>query len=122
MVARMRNGLQDGYWPRLHCLLLITLATAAAFLVSVVMLWLGAHSMAVRYGLAALCGYLCFIGLIRAWVRWKWSRMDFTGDGDFGLSDAVNLPIHLPSRGANAAGQMFSGGRSGGGGASGSWG
>jgi hypothetical protein len=123
VVNRLRARLEDGYWPRLHCLLFITLAAAAAFLVSVVLLALGAHSMAVRYGLAALCGYLCFVALIRAWVRWKWSRMDFTSDGDFGISDVVtDIPIQLPSRAANAASQMFSGGRSGGGGAAGSWG
>lgn len=123
VVNRMRSRLQEGYWPRLHGLLLITLATAAACLVSVVLLWLGAHSMAVRYAVAALCGYLCFVGLIRAWVRWKWSHMDFTGDGDLGVSDVIaNVPIPLPSRAGPAVGQMFSGGRSGGGGASGSWG
>jgi hypothetical protein len=123
VVNRLRTRLENGYWPRLHCLLLITLAAAAAFLVSFVMLSLGAHSMAVRYGLAALCGYLCFVGLIRGWVRWKWSKMDFVADGDPGIGDAiVNMPIELPARGGHAGAQMFSGGRSGGGGASGSWG
>jgi hypothetical protein len=123
IVARVRQRIEAGYWPRLHCLLLVALATAAAFLLSVLLLALGVHSMAARYGFAALGGYGCFVLLIRAWVRWKWSRMDFTSDGDFGISDVVaDIPIQLPSRGVTATGRLFSGGRSGGGGAAGSWG
>ncbi|HEX6944709.1 MAG TPA: hypothetical protein VF196_00845, partial [Casimicrobiaceae bacterium] len=108
IVDRVRQRLEAGYWPRLHCLLLVTLATAAAFLLSVLLLVLGMHSMPARYGFAALGGYLCFVLLIRAWVRWKWSRTDFTSDGDFGVSDVLtNVPIELPSRGGTAVGRLF---------------
>ena len=123
IVERVRQRLEAGYWPRLHCLLLVSLATAGAFLLSVLLLALGVHSMAARYGFAALGGYCGFVLLIRAWVRWKWSRLDFTSDSRFGVSDVVSdIPIQLPSRGGTAAGRLFTGGRSGGGGASASWG
>jgi hypothetical protein len=32
LVERMRGRLEAGYWPRVHCLLLVGLASAAAFL------------------------------------------------------------------------------------------
>jgi hypothetical protein len=120
LVERMRGRLEAGYWPRLHCLLLVGLASAAAFLLSVALLALHVHSMALRYGLAAVGGYGAFLLLIRAWVQWKWSRL--VPDSDLDLGDVSgDLPLPWPSRAANAASNMFGGGRSGGGGASGSW-
>jgi hypothetical protein len=43
----MRRRLGTGYWPRVHCFLLVALASAAAFLLSVVLLRLRVHSLAV---------------------------------------------------------------------------
>lgn len=120
LVERMRGRLEAGYWPRVHCMLLVALASAAAFLLSVALLAMQVHSMAVRYGVAAIGGYCAFLLLIRGWVRWKWSRL--VPDPDLDLADLpVNLPVQLPSRAANAASSVFRGGRSGGGGAAGSW-
>lgn len=120
LVERMRGTLEAGYWPRLHCLLLVALASAAAFLLSVALLGLHVHSMAVRYGVAAVGGYGAFLLLIRAWVRWKWSRLVPDPDLDL-VNISGDLPLSLPSRAANIASNSFRGGRSGGGGASASW-
>jgi hypothetical protein len=57
LVDRMRARLEKGYWPRLHCMLIVTVSTAVAFLTSVLLLVLRIHWMAVRYGAAALAGY-----------------------------------------------------------------
>jgi hypothetical protein len=122
MLDRMRAHLETHNWPRLHCLLMVTLAGAAAFLSSFLLLSLDVPSMAVRYGVAALVGYLTFVMLVRAWVAWK--RHQFESEIDVGnVLDAVtphDLSPALP-RGSEDP-PMFAGGRSGGGGASGSYG
>lgn len=97
LVERMRGRIEAGYWPRLHCLLLVALASAAAFLLSVTLLALHVHSMAVRYGVAAVGGYVAFLLLIRAWVRWKWSRLVPDPDLDL-VNISGDLPLSLPSR------------------------
>ena len=38
LVERMRGTLEAGYWPRVHCLLLVGLSSGAAFLLSVALL------------------------------------------------------------------------------------
>ena len=35
------------------------------------MLWAGVDSMAVRYGFAAVAGYLAFGAVLRAWIGWR---------------------------------------------------
>jgi hypothetical protein len=121
LVDRMRARLEAGYWPRVHCMLLVSIAAAVAFLTSVLLMVLHIRWMAVRYGVAAAAGYATFLFLLRAWVRWKWSRVSFDGGGlDPGdVLDSIDLPVPSLSRGpADFAG---GGGRSGGAGASGSW-
>lgn len=118
---RMRAHLETHNWPRLHCLLMVTLAGAAAFLSSFVLLSLDVPSMAVRYGVAALAGYLTFVMLIRAWVAWKRHQLESEIDPD--LVDAVTSLDWTPgSPRGSVEPPVFAGGRSGGGGASGSYG
>src|SRR5262249_966178 len=81
LVDRMRPRLEDGYWPRVHCMLLVTVAAAAAFLTSFLLLVLHVQWMAVRYGAAAVAGYATFLLLLHAWVRWRWSRVKLNADG-----------------------------------------
>lgn len=96
--------------------MIVLLAGGGAFLFSVIALTAGLHSMAVRYGLAALTGYMSFALLIRGWIAMR--------RGDFDL--ASNLPIpdfDLGGAGTSAARapRLFMGGRSGGGGSTGDW-
>jgi hypothetical protein len=124
LVDRMRSRLETGYWPRVHCMLIVTLSTAAAFLVSVLMLAMRVDSMAVRYGAAALAGYATFLGLLHAWVRWKASRFTPNEDGSDLVEAVVNtidVPLDLPLPRGVPRGLAGGGGRSGGGGASGQW-
>lgn len=106
---------------RLHLLLIVTLAGAAAFLSSVVALSLGVVSMAVRYPLAVVAGYATFLLLIRGWIalhqRGEASRSDQRSSFDAadlasldpGLD--VSVPIRLGSKPDMA---FFTGGHSGG--------
>ena len=126
LVDRMRSRLESGYWPRVHCLFIVSLSAAAAFLTSFTLMILRVRWMAVRYGVAALAGYLTFLFLLRAWVRWRWSRVQLNADGHDlvdGVVNNIDLPMP-PLSGSGGSGASFGGGggRSGGGGASGSWG
>src|SRR5262245_60728031 len=119
----MRTRLETGHWPRIHCMLIVTMSTAAACLTSFLLLLMHVNWMAVRYGAAALAGYATFVLLLHAWVRWKWSRMKLNDDGSDVVDVEANLvPVDfgpLPDAPLRVAG---GGGQSGGGGASGSWG
>ena len=120
LVDRMRARLDAGCWPRVHCMLIVTLATAAACLASFVLLLFHVHWMAVRYGAAAVAGYATFLFLLHAWVRWRWSRVQLNADGSDVIDVVSNVPIDvsLPSLPERVAG---GGGRSGGASASGAW-
>jgi hypothetical protein len=119
----MRARLESGYWPRVHCMFLVGLATAAAFVTSFVLMSLHVHWMAIRYGVAAVAGYGTFLLLLQAWVRWRWSRVQLNADGNDVIDAGSNLDIPIPSLSGGGSGPSFAGGggRSGGGGASGAW-
>lgn len=72
--------------------------------------------MTVRYPLAAACGYLTFIALIRAWIAWQRRRWDPDVDIDPDMLD-----VDLSPGGASDDVPLFQGGRSGGAGASDHW-
>ena len=122
LVDRLRKRLEAREWTRVHVCLLVGLSAGVAFLASVAMLALHVHSMAWRYGIAALAGYGTFLLLLHGWVAWK--RSQFMPDTGLDLTD-LPLPddIPLPSLrgGGNVAARAFSGGRSGGAGASASF-
>jgi cytochrome b subunit of formate dehydrogenase len=125
LVDRMRARLESGYWPRVHCMFIVGLSTAAAFLTSFVLMFAHVRWMAVRYGVAAIAGYATFLCLLSAWVRWRWSRAQLNASGDDIMDVGNNLDIPVPSfsgSGGSGPGFVGGGGRSGGGGASGSWG
>lgn len=123
LVARMRGRLEWGGWPRVVVFLLVLAAGATGFLMSFVLLSAGYESMALRYGIAGVSGYVAFLALLGAYVMWQ---RRFAFDRPDAL-DAMNLLDAGGSFGTslvdatNSVGR-FAGGRSGGGGASGSWG
>ena len=67
-VERVRERLLALTFPRLHMMLVVSLAGAGAFLTSVLLVQFGMDSMALRYALAAVAGYLLFLGLLRLWL------------------------------------------------------
>ena len=114
LVAEMRARLDRETFPRVIVLVLLLVAGGVALVTSVTALAAGVDSMASRYALATLAGYLAFIGLIRIWivVRRGW-RVDADLDvGDFNLRGHADTP---------ASDVTFSGGQSGGGGGSAGW-
>jgi hypothetical protein len=110
VLAQMRKHLIAQSYPRLVVLLIVGLSGVVAFLFSAVTLQLGFTQMGLRYFGATLVGYLAFLLLLRAWIAYE--RGDWHVDGD--------LP-DIGSRGESAKDAFLGGGRSGGGGAAGSW-
>jgi hypothetical protein len=78
--------------------------------------------MALRYGVAALCGYLAFIGLIRVWISLHRPAANDSHDTDLNVLDLVDAGDLLHSGSpVDEPPPMFAGGRGGGGGASAQW-
>lgn len=116
LVARIRERVIERGTPRLELLFIISLAGAAAFLVSFLALNSGLSSMPLRYPLAVAGGYLVFLALIRVWIAWHRGETAFDPDFDLGVLD-VDLPIARKP----PAPDFFDGGGSGGGGATASF-
>jgi hypothetical protein len=98
-------------YPRLLVLFILLLSGLAAFAFSAGTLRLGFEQMGPRYFFATLVGYTAFLLLIRIWIAFH--RREW--DPDFDIPD-------VPSGSSGPDRAAFSGGDSGGAGASGSWG
>lgn len=112
-VAELRARLERGSWPRAQMMLLVMLTGGAGFLASFALLASGMASMGLRYALACLVAYACFLALLGIWIHWRRDRDPDDGGGlDAGLDllDLVDAP--------GAPGWQGGGGHSGGGGAS----
>jgi hypothetical protein len=125
LIARVAHDLGRAAAPRLQLLTILLLAGGAAFLASVLLLWSPVEAfeqMALRYGAAALCGYLAFIALIRVWISLHRPAVRDSSGADLDVLDVVN-PVDLVSgtRTVEEPSSVFAGGRGGGGGASGQW-
>jgi hypothetical protein len=123
LVSELRDRLIRTSSPRLTILIVLMFAGGAAFLASFAGLAAGIDSMAVRYALASMAGYLAFVVLIRAWIaiRRGWQpddNVDILNPLD--VFDGVDLAARGVGRGAQAA-KSFAGGGSGGGGGGGAW-
>jgi len=129
-------------FPRLHMMLILSLAAVGTFLCSALLVRCGLRSMGVRYALAMLGGYLSFLSFVRVWIAYQTRNWSFgrhqpaqqkqnyannlessTPDRDTPI-DLLDLPdlSGLGDLGSSTA-QVFSGsgGSFGGGGASGSF-
>lgn len=109
-VASLRAQLERGSWPRAQMMLLVLLTGGAGFVASFVMLALGVGAMGIRYLLACLAAYACFLAMLGAWIRWQRGERDF--DPGIDLPDGAG---HAPG---GTGGWGAGGGRSGGAGAS----
>ena len=128
-------------FPRLHMMLILSLAAVGTFLCSALLVRCGLRSMGVRYALAMLGGYLSFLSFVRVWIAYQTRNWAFgrakpqseTGRYDGDLPDGLDVvgKLDVPDLSAlnelgnlgSAAGNAFSGGGGGfgGGGASGSF-
>ena len=114
VLAEVRSKFIARGYPRLVVFLIVGLSGLTAFAASVLLLGLGLESMAARYLLATVTGYVTFLLFIRVWIALH--RIDITPD----IPDLSLAIPHSSTGGLTNAG--FSGGSSGGGGASHSWG
>jgi hypothetical protein len=117
-------------FPRLHMLLILSLAAVGTFLSSASLVRCGLESMAVRYALAVAGGYVSFLSFVRVWIAYQTRNWSFgRRPAEPNRSFDGNLNLDLPDLSAlgdlgGSAESAFSGagGAFGGGGASGSFG
>jgi hypothetical protein len=99
LIARLRDRVEWDGWPRCTVTLMVALAGLASFVSSAVMLRVGLDSMAVRYGLAAVVGYVAFLGLVRLWIAAQRGssgpEFDPISDGIDGLRAVGDVPRAL---------------------------
>src|SRR6188474_2066908 len=115
-------------FPRLHMMLILSLAALSTFLSSALLVRCGLASMGVRYALAVVGGYLAFLSLVRVWIAYQtrnWSFGRREPEAKHSFDDHVDLP-DLSALGdpAFSSESAFSGaeGALGGGGGGGSFG
>ena len=70
-IARLRARLLRLEQPRLLMLLIVAMTGAAGFLASAGLLQLGLRRMWLRYGLALVAAYLCFLLFVWLWVLYR---------------------------------------------------
>lgn len=58
-------------FPRLHMLLILSLAAIGTFLSSASLVRMGLGSMGVRYALAVFGGYVSFLSFVRVWIAYQ---------------------------------------------------
>ena len=118
-------------FPRLHMLLILSLAAVGTFLSSATLVRCGLTSMGLRYGLAVFGGYVSFLSFVRVWIAYQtrnWSFGRRAPEAQRSLDGNLDVP-DLSALGdlgelGGSVGHAFSGGGGGfgGGGASGSFG
>jgi hypothetical protein len=116
LVRHLRERLTRHGAPKRQLLIIVGLSGIVALLVSAAGLRLGLNSMMLRYPLAAICGYVTFLVLIRAWIVWQRGRWD----ADF-EPEMLNVDILPDATIEGNTDSLFQGGRSGGAGASHQW-
>ncbi len=122
---RYRALLAKHFLVRFHMSLILAAVMAVAVLSSKTMLLAGLNSLPVRYPLAAIAGYLVFLGLVRIWVAFVTrNKISFRqrarrSVGDIALNTGLGL---ISDDGTSVSSPVetvhFGGGSSGGGGAS----
>jgi hypothetical protein len=122
-VARLAEKLEREHPIRLQMLAVVTIAAIVGFIVSFLLLHMGLRHMAVRYAIATFCGYGAFVACVRIWLlgRDASAHLADSGRGPSGLN--LNVFGRIGRSTASTGGDaLFKGGRSGGAGASASFG
>jgi len=109
-------------FPRLHMLLILSLAAVGTFLCSASLVRMGLGSMGVRYALAVFGGYVSFLSFVRVWIayqtrNWAFGRRkpeEKPSQGQLSFDGNLEIP-DLSALGdlgnlAGSAGNAFSGG------------
>lgn len=114
-LAKIRRRFIDKGRPRLVVFTLIGLSGLAAFGFSTALFRLGIEHMGLRYVAATAAGYAVFLFLIRLWIELHRPQEE---------SDTLDVVPDVPTVDLTSGNPSaeFSGGLSGGGGASGNWG
>ena len=122
-VARLAAELKRDHPIRLQMLGVVTLAGLAGFLASFALLHLGFTWMAARYAIATLAGYGAFVWTVRIWLLGRDASSALNSDGHGSSGWSFNGLGRLGGKASSKSSDgLFSGGRSGGGGASASFG
>jgi len=109
-------------FPRLHMLLILSLAAVGTFLCSASLVRMGLGSMGVRYALAVFGGYVSFLSFVRVWIayqtrNWAFGRRkpeEKPSQGQLSFDGNLEIP-DLSALGdlgnlAGSAGNAFAGG------------
>jgi hypothetical protein len=98
LIAQACAHLEQDSFPRITMAVIVGLAGLSALLTSALSLNAGLDSMGVRYGAAALGGYVVFVGLMRVWIgiRRGW---------DPGVEPDIGADFIEPWRGAASGGR-----------------
>jgi len=113
-----RQRILKTYFVRFHMGLILTSVVTSGVLGSKLLLYVGIHSMALRYSIAVLLSYAVFLLMIRIWIWWVSSAklaLDLSLNNGWGSGGSSG------SSSGNGGRVSFGGGSSGGGGATNSW-
>ena len=98
-IARLRARLLRLEQPRLLMALIVAMTGAAGFLTSAGLLQLGLRRMWLRYGLALVTAYLCFLLFVWLWVLYRRRELrDDTRDSSTAMR-RTHAAAHEASRG-----------------------
>jgi hypothetical protein len=108
VIVRLKRRLEKESFPRIQMAFIVGLTGGGGLLCSFILLHSGVGSMAVRYPLALIGAYLCFLFLLWLWLRTR--ALDYLD-----LPDATNIAQgvdfdSVPSPGITGGGGSFSGG------------
>lgn len=120
-VEELRARLLERSFPRLQMVAILTFTGMLSFLTSISLLEWGLESIALRYGVATVFGYVYFLLLVRCWLAYQVRGLSFGwGGGDESATSTDLSSLDIPNLGG-ASDAIFSGGGGsfGGGGASG---
>lgn len=112
-IARARQQLQRGGWPRLQMAVIVMVTAVAGLLAAHLLRLGGVDTMLLRYPLAVLLAYLTFLLLM-----WLWLHLRRHDVAEAVINSGGSGGSSSPSAGPQWGGQ---GGQTGGGGASASW-
>jgi hypothetical protein len=93
---RVEQMLLATSFPRLHMVLILSLAAVGSFLTSASLVALGLHSMAARYALAVVGGYFFFLASVRGWIAYQTRNWSFgRRTGQRATEDAQSFDLDL---------------------------